>query len=131
MGTRHTPLLERRRLIEFWRTSGLSARAFAVQRGIAPETFRRWLGEADGSASTVRRNRSAWPHCPTLDPSATLRPCRALDSWRRAPPSSSRGGALRRCCHRPAYVTAVGAAKLIAPGAAKVPTVGAAEVIGS
>jgi transposase len=54
MGTRHTPLLERRRLIEAWRTSGLSARAFAEQRGIAPETFRRWLGEADGSASTVR-----------------------------------------------------------------------------
>ena len=32
-------------------------------------------------------------------------------------------------CHRPAYVTAVGAAKLIALGAAKVTTVGAAELI--
>ena len=54
MGTRHTPLLERRRLIEAWRTSGLSARAFAEQRGIAPETFRRWLGGAGGSGSAVR-----------------------------------------------------------------------------
>ena len=34
-------------------------------------------------------------------------------------------------CHRPAYVTAVGAAKLIAQGAAKVTAVGAAEVIAS
>jgi hypothetical protein len=54
MGTRHTHLLERRRLIEAWRTSGLSAHAFAVQRGIVPETFRRWIGGGGGSASAVR-----------------------------------------------------------------------------
>jgi hypothetical protein len=51
MGTRHYPLLEHRRLIAAWRTSGLSARAFAVQRGIMPETFRRWFGEAGGNAT--------------------------------------------------------------------------------
>jgi hypothetical protein len=62
MGTRHPPLLERRRLIEAWRTSGLSARAFAVQRGIAPETLRRWLGEADGSARRCDRLRHALLH---------------------------------------------------------------------
>ena len=40
-------------------------------------------------------------------------------------------GVERHPCHRPAYVTAVGAAKLIALGAAKVTAVGAAEVNGS
>jgi hypothetical protein len=36
MGTRHNPLLECRRLIEAWRTSGLSVRAIAVKRGTVP-----------------------------------------------------------------------------------------------
>jgi hypothetical protein len=51
MGTRHTPLLERRSLIEAWRTSGLSARAFSVQRSIVPATLRQSLGEAGGNAT--------------------------------------------------------------------------------
>jgi hypothetical protein len=45
MGSRHTPLTERRALIEDWRRSGLSVRAWATPRGIVPATFHRWLRE--------------------------------------------------------------------------------------